>query len=85
MNRLLFIPITFCVLLALNGCSIFQNSSVLTEKSYDLSDFTSVEIEDSSSLIIKSGDDYSINITCNENIVNYLVVYVSNGVLYASV
>ena len=63
------------------GLGYTTGSGNLENKQYDLKDFNKVEISNSFEFEIKQSSSYSVNVTCHENIIPYLDVFLSNDTL----
>lgn len=78
-KKLIIILITIT---ALAGCTMFnevRGSGLPVEKNYYLDDFTAVSISETCDLTITQGDSFSIVITTDDNIADYLEVEESDG------
>lgn len=74
------------VLLLAGGCGIpgltgLMGSRTLVTQEYDFNDFTAVETGGAFSVSIAQGDEYSVAVTVNENILPYLRVEQQGGTL----
>lgn len=72
------IIILFILVLMLTGCAFdrdsISGSGQLTTTSYEFDEFTKIETDSNFEVVIKPSDSYAIEITCDDNIVEYLDV-----------
>ncbi|MDC7234412.1 MAG: DUF2807 domain-containing protein [Spirochaetales bacterium] len=69
---------------ALSACSLFnqiKGSGVAVETTYDYQDFSSVSINETCKLDVTRGDSFSVILTSDDNITEYLEVTQSDGTL----
>ncbi|MBI9097604.1 MAG: DUF2807 domain-containing protein [Spirochaetaceae bacterium] len=76
---LLLVSISF----VFSGCDILgiRGSGNIVENSYSLTDFTSIRASNTCDLTTMKGDEYSVIVSCDDNILPYLEVYVTDNML----
>jgi len=70
----------------LSGCALFsiRGSGNSVETRYVLDDFTSVSAGYTCDLTVMKGDEFSISVKCDDNIVPYLDTYINGNILNIS-
>lgn len=85
MKKMKIIPLMIAAVTAIlfTGCGLIgiRGSGIIVEKSYNLSDFTSVRASNTCNLTAIQGDDFQVIVSCDDNIVPYLDVYKSDNML----
>lgn len=80
MKRILFITVIITIIL-FSGCNMMLGSGVIVDNQFLEKDFTAVEVSSACQLTITEGSGYSVVISCDDNLVQYLIVEESEGIL----
>jgi hypothetical protein len=82
---IIVILVAISIVSVLNGCNPsgieITGSENLTTKAYDLQNFTRVELNHTFNAEITQSDDFSISVTVDDNIIDFLVVQKSGSTL----
>ena len=84
MKKLSFLTIPVFILFTLSGCSLFSiiGSGNIVNNEYAFTGFTSVKAGYTCDVTITEGSDYSVTISCDDNVVPYLETYTLANVLH---
>ena len=74
MKRTIFFLAAAAAVLMVSGCNMMAGSGIVTESEFDLDGFKSVEAGYTCDLTVTQGDDFSVIISCDDNLVDYLIV-----------
>lgn len=90
MKRNIILMIIAVMVVMLGGCNgansdrYIEPKGKVVSQSYRLKNYTKLNISKDFTVNIRKGVDYEATITTNEDLFEYLDVYVSNGTLYAT-
>jgi len=76
MRKNSYLLIAAVAVLLISGCSFYIGSGIAIDTEYNLDGFTSVEARAASEVTIVRGDEYSVKVTSDDNLVNSLDVSV---------
>lgn len=81
MKRIIILLTAISLVLVISSCDMMAGSGTLVESEFLNKDFNSVEASSTCDLTIVKGEEFSIVITCDDNLGQHLIVNESNGVL----
>jgi len=86
MKKSIVVLISLLILAALfsTGCStVFRTTGVgkITEKTYDFTNFTGIQISDALQFVVKQADSYSVVVSAHENVFDHLDMHQSGNTL----
>ncbi|MBI9107608.1 MAG: DUF2807 domain-containing protein [Spirochaetales bacterium] len=84
MRKISGLLLAAAVVFLISGCSFYVGSGIAVETEFDLNGFTSVDARAASEVTVVKGDEYSVTVTSDDNIVDYLDISVSGDTLLIS-
>jgi hypothetical protein len=85
MRKIAGIIITLLMLPLLTGCALIIGAGSIETKDYSETDFDSVSVSEAFESHITQGNSYSVKVTTNNNIFDYVDVYKSGSRLYVEI
>ncbi|MBL1280510.1 MAG: DUF2807 domain-containing protein [Fluviicola sp.] len=73
------------IILLFTSCNIdsIKGSNTIITKNYELNEFTSIDVSNTFQLELIQSDDFKIVLKCNDNVAQYVDVFVEDGCLFA--
>lgn len=81
------VPALLLVALLMGGCTLMPlerivGSGTIAERTYDLTGFTALAIANSFAVDVTQGDDYSVHVSADDNILEMVIARVEDGTLH---
>lgn len=90
MKKISLLFLSLSLILTLASCDIgmkksenIKGTGEVVSKEYKLEDFKSLNLSKDYKVDIKKGDEFRVEVNTNKNVLEFLKVYVEDGVLYA--